>query len=171
MDFQSLIKTRISIRSFDPDRPVEKEALERILNAGRLAPSAANRQPWRFVIVTSQEKLTLIRTCYNRPWLKDAPHILVVTGNREEAWKRSDNYSAIETDLAIAMDHMILAATEEGIGTCWIAAFDYKLLHETLNLSAQECVFAITPLGYPPESYAKTINKQRKPLEEIVRFI
>ena len=84
---------------------------------------------------------------------------------------RSDNYNAIETDLTIAMDHMILAATAEGVGTCWIAAFDNKALREALGLTAAECVFAMTPLGYPPEGYTKLENKARKPLAETVRFI
>jgi nitroreductase len=75
MDFQNLIATRASVRNYDPARPVEPEVLTRVLNAGRLAPSAANRQPWRFIVVSSAEKLAQVRACYARPWFADAPHV------------------------------------------------------------------------------------------------
>jgi nitroreductase len=171
MNVLEQIAHRESIRSYDPARPVEPESLGRILEAGRLAPSAANRQPWEFIVVQSPEALARIRPCYSRPWFHDAPQILVVAGFRSQAWVRSDGYCALETDLTIAMDHMILAADHEGVATCWIAAFDARRLREALGLTADQEVFAITPLGYPPSGFIRTGMKQRKPLKEIVRFL
>ena len=109
MEYYDLICSRESVRNYDPNRPVPKEILERILNAGRLAPSACNYQPWKFLVISSSEILGKVRACYSRDWFKDAPHILVVLGLRNQAWNRSyDGYNSIETDVAIAITHLIL---------------------------------------------------------------
>ncbi len=172
MDFYDLIKNRESIRNYDRTRPVEKDKLDRILNAGRLAPSAANKQPWHFLVISSEEMLDKVRFCYHRDWFKDAPHILVVAGRKTDAWVRKhDGYNSLETDLTIAMDHLILAAENEGVGTCWIAAFNPEILSEALSLRMDEKVYAITPLGYPQKGFKKKGRKERKPLDEIVRFL
>ena len=172
MDFSELIQTRESIRDYDPDRTVNHQVIKRILDAGRLAPSAANRQPWKFILVSSADMLKKVKECYHKPWFKDAPHILIVSGDMNESWTRSYNgYNSIETDLTIAMDHMILAAENEGVGTCWIAAFDTSILYKALGLSDNEKVFAITPLGYPHEGFNKKSNKIRKELKEVVKYI
>ena len=172
MEFYELIRNRESIRAYDTNRPVEHEKLLRILDAGRLAPSAANRQPWKFLVISSPEMLEKVRACYHRQWFKDAPHILVVVGDENAAWVRSyDRYNSIETDLSIAMDHLILAAENEGIGTCWIAAFDPLILRNALNLHNNEKVFAITPLGYQPKGFVKNREKIRNEIEEIVYFL
>ncbi len=172
MDFPSLAKSRYSYRSYDPSRPVEKEKLLRILEAGRMAPSAANRQPWTFVVVESAEMRAKIHGCYAAPWFADAPVVLVVKGRLSEAWvRRSDGYNALETDLSIAMDHMILAATDEGLATCWIAAFDPEKLRKALALSEDEQVYAITPIGYAGDDISARRVKSRKPLEEIVKYV
>ncbi len=172
MDFYKLIKNRESIRDYDSARPVEKEKLNRILNAGRLAPSASNRQPWRFLVISSDNMLKKVRACYHRDWFRKAPHILVVAGSKADAWVRQyDGYNSLETDLTIAMDHMILAAENEGVGSCWIAAFDPGILMDALSLEHHEIVYAITPLGYTPEGFKKKGHKDRKPLEDIVAFL
>lgn len=172
MDFSELIQTRESIRDYDPEKTVNHQIIKRILDAGRLAPSAANRQPWKFILVSSADMLKKVKECYHKPWFKDAPHVLIVSGDMNESWTRSyDGYNSIETDLAIAMDHMILAAENEGVGTCWIAAFDSSILHKALDLSDHEKVFAITPLGYPHEGFSKKANKIRKELKEVVKYI
>jgi nitroreductase len=172
MDFQKLIYERESIRSYDPFRPVQDEILSRIVNAGRIAPSAANIQPWKFILVSSKENLEKVRACYPREWFCYAPHILIVKGNKKLAWKRTlDGYNSIETDLTIAMDHMILAAENEGIGTCWIANFNPVILRTALHLGKDEYVFAITPLGYPKSGFKKIGAKQRKPMDEILERI
>jgi len=172
MDFYTLIRERESIRDFDPARPVERGVLHRILEAGRLAPSATNAQPWRFLVISSPEMLARVRPCYPRSWFSDAPHILVAVGNRDEAWVRKyDGYNAIETDLTIAMDHMILAAEYEGVATCWIEAYDPSRLREALNLRENEVVFSITPLGYPRKGFVRKGRKTRKPLDEVAEFL
>lgn len=172
MDFYELIKSRESVRNYDPTKPVDMTIIERILEAGRMAPSAANRQPFRFLVISTESMLKKVRQCYSREWFCDAPHILVVIGNVDEAWKRaSDGYNSLETDVAIAMDHMILAAEQEGVATCWIAAFDPVILKDALQILSHEKIFAITPLGYPREGFTKKNVKQRKPLKSIVEFL
>ncbi len=172
MEFYNIIEQRESVRSYDPHKKVPKTVLDRIMNAGRLAPSAANRQPWTFVLVSSEEKLKEVKACYKRQWFRDAPYVLVVTGNKTKTWIRSyDDYNPIETDLAIAMDHMILATENEGVGACWIIDFDYEKLTKAIGLKKNEVVYCITPLGYQPEGYKKRGNKIRKSLDEVVRRI
>lgn len=172
MEFQDLIRKRESVRNYDSQKPIPEDVLNRILEAGRLAPSAANRQPWKFLVVRSQENLEKVHACYHRDWFRAAPVVLIVTGKREAAWtRRYDGYNSLETDLTIAMDHLILAAANEGIGSCWIAAFEPNVLHEALQLDKDEIVFAITPLGYPGAEYQGERLKDRKPLAEIVKFL
>jgi len=172
MEFYDLIRSRESIRNYDPDRPVPGQTLEKILDAGRLAPSACNLQPWKFLVVSSPEMLNKVRTCYSRDWFKDAPHILIITGLKDQAWKRSyDGYNSIETDLAIALTHIILAAENEGVATCWIEAYDPALLREAVNLPGNQVVFGITPLGYPKPGFKKTQKKIRKKPDEVNDFI
>ncbi len=171
MDFTRVITGRESIRSYDPTRPLDKAVLERILDAGRIAPSAANRQPWRFVVVSSREVLMQVRRSYQKPWFQDAPHILVVTGRTSEAWSRQDGWNSIETDLTIAMDHIVLAAENEGVGTCWVAAFEPAVLRSALGLGPDDRVYFMTPLGYPRPGFAKKGQKQRKTLAEVVKYI
>jgi nitroreductase len=163
MDFYDLIRSRESVRDYDPNRTIDDIILKRILNAGRLAPSADNRQPWTFLLVSSKEKLEEVRDCYNKSWFQQAPHILIIVGDKTKSWVRSyDGYNSIETDLAIAMDHIILAAEYENIGT---------ILSDAISLKENEVIFSITPLGYQNKGYQKHGNKKRKPLEEIVKII
>lgn len=172
MTFHELIKNRESIRDYDPDHPVEPDKLDRILEAGRVAPSASNRQPWKFYLVSQPENLERIRKCYRKTWFEDAPHVLAVAGKSKSAWTRAyDGYNSLETDLTIAMDHMILAAEYEGVGTCWIAAFDPDALKNSGLFEPDETVFAITPLGYPRKGFRKRGQKIRKPLSEVVVYI
>jgi nitroreductase len=172
MDFYKEIQDRESIRNYDPNRPIEKEKLLRIVEAGRIAPSAANLQPWKFILVSSKEKLKEIQACYPRNWFCDAPHILIVKGNKKIAWIRAhDGYNSLETDLTIAMDHMILAAENEGIGTCWIENYNPDILRRVLKLSPDEFVFSITPLGYTKSDFRKKFAKQRKPMDEVLEII
>lgn len=172
MEFYRLIKQRESVRSYDLQKKVPIEILHRILDAGRIAPSAHNRQPWTFVVVSSDEMLKKVRPCYQREWFQNAPQILVIVGDKSKAWVRQkDGINSIETDLAIAMDHIILAAENEGVGTCWILAYDYEILAKAIGLKENETIFSITPLGYPEEGYQRRNNKIRKPLDEVVRYI
>jgi nitroreductase len=172
MEYTELIGTRESVRNYDPDRPVPKEILKKILEAGRISLSAANRQPWKFLVISSPDLLVRVKACYRRDWLKDAPHILAIVGLRDQAWIRSyDGYNSVETDAAIAMTHIILAAENEGVGACWIAAYDPVLLNEALKTDMNQEIYGITPLGYPKEGYKKTLIKPRKSFGEVVEFL
>ena len=171
MEFTELINVRESVRNFDPERPVPKDIILRILNAGRVAPSAKNLQPWRFIVISASPLLNRVKECYKRDWIKDAPHILVALGLKGQAWIRTyDSYNSVETDVTIAMTHIILAAENEGIGACWIAAYDPQCLSEVINPAENEIIYGMIPLGYPKPGYKKVLNKKRKSLEEIVEF-
>jgi len=172
MDFYDLIRSRESVRDYDPNRKIDDSVLYRILNAGRLAPSASNRQPWTFLLVSSKAKLEKVRACYQKSWFQQAPHILIIIGDKTKSWVRSsDGYNSIETDLAIAMDHIILAAEYENVGTCWIEDYDLKILSEAICLKENEVIFAITPFGNQNKGYQKHGNKNRMPIEEIMKII
>jgi nitroreductase len=171
MEFTRLVAGRESIRSYDPTKPLDKALIEKILDAGRLAPSAANRQPWRFIVISSREVLNQVRRSYQKPWFQEAPHILVVAGRTTEAWSRQDGWNSIETDLAIVMDHVILAAENEGLATCWVAAFDPLVLRSALMLNSDDRVYCMTPLGWPKPGFTKKGQKQRRPLSEIVKYL
>lgn len=169
MDFYELIENRESIRNYNPNEPLSDDVINRILNAGRLAPSASNRQPWKFVLISSAEKLAQVKECYIKEWFKQAPLILVIVGDKSKSWKRAkDGYNSIEVDLTIAMDHIILAAENEGVGTCWILAYDYDILAKAIGLKENEAIFSITPLGYQNPGFEKKRNKIRKSLDEVV---
>jgi nitroreductase len=171
MEFRELVRGRSSVRGYDPLRPVPRPVLERILEAARLAPSAANRQPWRFLVASSPEALAKVRPCYARPWFQDAPHVLAVAGSVEAAWTRpADGWNSLETDLAIAMDHLVLAAANEGVGTCWIANFQPDVLRAALGLGPDLRVYAITPLGYPRQGADAGRPKERKAFDQVVEF-
>lgn len=172
MDYTELIITRRSIRSYDPDRRVPEAVLRKILEAGRLAPSAHNNQPWKFYLVSSPLLLEKIKMCYKREWIRDAPHILISAGLRREAWTRDyDGYNSMETDVAIAMTQIILAAANEGVGTCWVMAYNPFELKEALDIDDNHQLLAITPLGYPKAGYQMPVEKGRKLLDEIVEFL
>jgi nitroreductase len=172
MEFTELIRNRESIRNYDPEKPVPQKVLDKILEAGRIAPSACNDQPWMFLVIRSEQMLHAVRDCYSRPWFKEAPLVLVVVGLKDKAWVRSfDGYNSIETDVAIAFTHLMLAAENEGVGTCWIEAYDPKILRKALDLDESQVVFGITPLGYPKAGFVKKGEKIRKSMQEIVRFL
>jgi nitroreductase len=171
MEFKKVIEGRESCRIYDLERSISLQILQEIAEAGRIAPSACNLQPWKFLFVSSSELLSKVKNSYGSRWVDTAPHFLIVVGKRSSAWVRSDGYNSLETDLTIAMDHMILAAESLNVGTCWIAAFDDVKLRKALSLGEDEEVFAITPLGYMPADYDKKANKKRKPLEKIAFFV
>lgn len=170
MEFFELIQTRESIRNYTT-KPVEEEKIKKILEAARLAPSAANKQPWEFLVIRSKELLENIKKTYHRDWFIKTPCIIAVKGDKTKSWKRKDGHDSIETDLAIAMTYIILASADLGLATCWIGAFDEQELRKALNLKENEIVYAITPLGYPDENYKPKGFKDRKELSEIVKFL
>ena len=165
MEVFTIIGKRRSIRLYEK-KSVEKEKLNRILEAGRLAPSAGNKQPWRFIVVTDGKVKEKLRAAYDEEWFVTAPVIIIGCAVPEEAWVRMDGQEYWMVDVAIAMQSMILTATELGLGTCWVADFDVKAVRKALKLPSNIRVVAMTPLGHPAEE--KPPVKDRKPLAEIV---
>jgi nitroreductase len=163
MDFLNLVKKRRSIRKYKPD-PVPKEDIEYILEAARQAPSWTNRQCWRYIIVSDEATRRKITT---RDWAAKAPVIIVGCGDPTKAGN-IDGRPYYMLDMGISMEHLILAATEKGLGTCWIGGqFDEKVVREALGIPDSHRVVALTPLGYPDESPAA---KDRKSLAEMVTW-
>ena len=147
MDFYDAVALRRSVRGYKSD-PLPDEALSRIKKAVLAAPSACNRQPLRFIFITSPEVRKAVCGCYSRPWLAEAPMIVAACGDAGAAWHRFDGSSAVNIDLGIAMEHLVLAAASEGIGSCWICAFDVEAMSAALGVKPPWQVLAITPLGY-----------------------
>ena len=159
-----IIKNRYSVRDYKHS-PVEEEKLRQVLEAARWAPSACNNQPCRCIVIRENARKQLLRPAYNREWFISAPGIIAVCVDVSSAWRRSDGIGYGFVDAAIVMDHLILAATELGLGTCWIGAFKTAEAKKALALPDHIEPVVFTPLGYPKQPPAV---KSRKPLEEIV---
>lgn len=164
MDFLDLARKRFSVRVYQP-KPVADEALEKVLEAGRLAPSAANRQPLHFLVLREEEHRRRLHVAYPRDWFWKSPVIIVVCVETAKAWIRSDGKNYGDVDAAIAMDHMTLCAADLGLGTCWIAAFDPVKIRTALKLPEGIEPVAMTPLGHHVEIVRE---KSRKPMAELV---
>jgi len=167
MDFQDLVRRRYSVRAYRPE-PVPEAALARILEAGRLAPTAANRQPFRIVVLHTAGRKEALRRLYAREWFLQPPVVICVCGVPAEAWVRKDGRSHLDVDAAIVTDHLVLAATDEGLGTCWIANFDVGAAREVFELLPGEVPLLLTPLGYASD---RAEVKERKGLDELVRYV
>ncbi|TCN70491.1 nitroreductase [Acetobacteroides hydrogenigenes] len=166
MNFLELVKHRASVRSFS-ERAVEAKTLEYILECARLAPSAVNYQPWRFFVVSSAEAKKALQRCYNREWFTSAPLYILACGDSGKSWKRgSDGKDHLDIDVAIAVEHICLAAAEQGLGTCWVCNFDAALCSQELRLPENLIPVAIIPLGYPAGEVER--RGSRKDIEEIV---
>jgi nitroreductase len=143
MEFTEVIKNRYSVRDYKPV-PVEEEKLNEVLEAARLAPTACNRQPFQFIVIHTKGKEEDLKRIYRGAWFAKAPVIICACAVPSESWVRSDGTIYYFIDLAIAVDHLVLAATNLGLGTCWVGAFDVKA--------------------------AEPGTKYRKPSEELVRY-
>ncbi|MDR1357334.1 MAG: nitroreductase family protein [Tannerellaceae bacterium] len=170
MNTLELARKRCSIRQYSP-APVEGEKLGYILEVARLAPSACNYQPWRLLVVVSQDgRKKLHDAVYAREWIKPAPLFIVVCGDHARSWKRpADGKDHLDVDAGIIAEHICLAATEQGLGTCIICHFDAPFVAGAFNLPGTVEPVAIIPIGYPadPGLFAATA-KIRKSVEEII---
>ena len=162
-----LVKQRYSVRKYE-ERPVEEEKLQKILEAGRVAPSAHNSQPSRLVVVREKAGLEKLKKGAN---VYSAPLAIIVVGDHETAWVRSyDKKNTVDIDASIVTDHIILAATELGLGTLWVCHFDPVVIRKEFNIPDQLEPVNIIGIGYAageaksPERH----NETRKPLNEIV---
>lgn len=171
MDFSKLAKSRFSVRKYS-DKKIDKETLDAILETARFAPSACNKQPWSIYVATSDEVLGKLKQAYSRDWMNNVSTILVLTAHHDNAWHR-DHYDAkdhSDVDLAILADHIILAATEKGLGSCWVCAFDPAKCREALQLTdANEEPVVMIPLGYKDESLVAP-EKSRKAFTDVVIY-
>lgn len=166
MEFTKLIKERYSVRAYKPDA-VSDEALEQVLTAAQLAPTACNKQPFQIIVIHTRGREEELQRIYPRRWFVQAPLVIAICADHEKGWRRKDGKNYSEIDATIAMDHLILAAANIGLGTCWIAAFDPQAAREILKLPESVEPVAFTPLGYPADTPG---NKQRLPLEALVRY-
>jgi len=168
MDVFGAIQTRRSVRAYEPT-PVPKEKLNKILEAARLAPSAENIQPWHFIVITNPSKRERLAKAPFAGFLKEAPVVIVGCGNQ----RASPRWFMV--DVAIAMQNMVLAATAEGLGTCWIGSFNEKEVREMLKIPGEYRIVALLALGYPRKkidiqgAILHTIRRRKK-LEEIISF-
>jgi len=165
MEFSELIKKRYSVRAYKSD-PVEDEVLHQVLEAARLAPTAGNRQPFQLIVIHTTGREEELKRIYNRDWFVKAPLVICACGIPAQGWTRSDGKNYTDVDVAIVMDHLILAAASLGLGTCWIAAFDPTAAREVLGLPDGVEPIVFTPLGYPAD---QPRPKKRKALSELVR--
>jgi len=165
MKFSELISNRYSVRAYKAD-PVDEEKLAQVLEAARMAPTASNRQPIKLIVIPTAGREEALKRIYNKDWFVQAPYVICACGVPSEAWVRqNDQENYFMVDIGIVFDHLILAATELGLGTCWIAAFDAQAAREVLNLSPECVPVVFTPLGYPDKP---SLDKRRKPLEVLV---
>lgn len=163
MTVYEAIETRKSIREYEK-RPVDREALARVLEAGRLAPTARCSNATRFVVVDDPELLKKVQAaCMGQPVMGKAPMALIVCSDSTRVMGCDQRASTI--DCSIALSFMMLAATAEGLGTCWIGGFEQPPLKEALGIPEEYDVVALTPLGYPAEEGRP---RDRKPLAEMV---
>lgn len=167
MDFYEVVNKRRSIRAYQ-DKAIPTDSLTRIGKAVQVAPSACNRQPWKFLVVQNDAMRADICACYSGPWLAQAPAIIVALADFDTCWKRSEGTPIADIDLGIAMEHVVLAAAAEGLGTCWICAYEIARLNQALKIQEPWSALAISPLGYPKETPGE---KPRKPLDEIFQVV
>lgn len=170
MNFKELVTKRFSARKFTTET-VAEEDLNYLLECARLAPSAVNKQPWRFVVVKSDEAKSKLQQTYDREWFTTAPLYILCLKNEEECWtRRYDNHSHADIDLAIATEHICLAASERGLGSCWVCNFDMNKMNDFGFNKDGYTVVAIIPIGHIAPDCPHN-EKNRKPLAEIVETI
>jgi nitroreductase len=176
MEFMDLVRRRRSIRRYKPDT-VPEEKLKYVLEAARLAPSWGNRQCWRYIIVTGETLRKRVieraspppppaggRPMRPRDWAAQAPIIIVGCADPVKSGDKEEKQYYL-LDMGISMEHIMLAAAEQGLGTCWIGGgFDERVVKEALGIPQEIRVVALTPLGYPDEV---TDPRPRRTLEEI----
>lgn len=169
MDFLEIAKSRFSVRSYS-NRKVEREKLEKILCAAHVAPTAANLQPIRLIVVQDDVGLSKISKAAN---IYEAPMAIIVCGDRSKAWTRPfDKKSSIDIDASIVTDHMMLEATNLNLGTVWICYFKPDVIKQEFKLPDTLEPINILVIGYSNEEAADSERHatQRIPLSDLVHF-
>ncbi|MCB2221691.1 MAG: nitroreductase family protein [Bacteroidetes bacterium] len=171
MSFLDLAKSRFSVRKYKSD-PVSEEDLRYVLEAGRIAPSAVNYQPWKFLVIRDKKNLALVHTLYHREWFRSAPIVIILVADHSQSWKRTEGKDHADIDIAIAADHMTLAATDRGLGTCWVCNFDRDKTIRAFNLPDHLEPVVFLPLGFPNQkTEANRHETKRKSLDEITEWL
>ena len=173
MEFVDVVKTRKSVRSY-ADKAVEEEKLTKILESARMAPSWANKQCVNYIVVKDKAKITELSGFLNS-WLKQAPVVLAACADPQHSGNMN-GMAYYLVDIGISMQQLVLAATDLGLGTCWIGAFDEAKVKKALEVPENIKVVALTPIGYPADKVGirgKLVRTfvgadKRKPIEEIV---
>lgn len=165
MKVAEAIKRRYSVRAYQ-SKEVARESLERVLGAARLAPSAHNSQAWKFIVVQDEQKRKELAGAARQEFVAEAPVVIVAVA-LETKEVLSSGVPAYPVNLAIAIDHITLAALGEGLGTCWVGAFSQEKVKEILEIPAECQVVALLPLGFPAD---RPGPKRRKTLQEIVSW-
>jgi nitroreductase len=155
MEFMDLVKQRYSVRAYD-SRPVEDEKLEYVLEAARLAPTGSNRQAFQLIVIRTKGRREEMNRLYRGQWFADAPIVICAVARPDYG-----------LNIGIVMDHLILAATDQGLGTCWIGAFDHDAAREILGIPDDMAPVIMATLGYSAD---KPRTKSRKEMDEIVRY-
>ncbi len=166
MEFTEVINKRYSVRSYRSD-PIPDEILSQVLEAARIAPTAANRQPFRILVIHTPDRESELQQIYPSAWFTQAPILICVCSVANKAWERHDGKNYADVDAAIVMDHLVLAAVNAGLGTCWVAAFNVPAARTMLNIPEEWEPVAFTPLGYA-QGYSKP--KTRRQLSELVVY-
>jgi nitroreductase len=167
MSFYDLVAERVSVRAYK-DTPLPDHILRKLLDAARLAPSACNIQPWHFIVVRDPAVRARLFPAERQAWIAHAPVSIVACSRPGQAWVRGlDGKNHADIDLAIAMEHLVLAATAEHLGTCWICSFDPAEVRAALDLPDDLEPVALTPLGF---CATQPVPRPRKSLDEIVTW-
>lgn len=165
MDFSKLIKARYSCRNFN-ESPVELEKLEELLEAARLAPTAANRQAFKIIVIDTEAYKSELGEIYPKPWFVSAPYVLAIATAKNDSWSNDVGITYDMVDAGIVFDHLSLMASEIGLATCWVAAFNTKKAEEFLKLDDYSPI-AFMPIGYAADN---VVEKKRKPLKDIIIY-
>ena len=172
MELEKVMEERYSVRKFSK-RAIEQEKLDKILNAGRIAPTAANSQPQKILVIKSEENIEKLKSVCKFTF--DAPVVLVVCADMRKAWKNKleEGYDSAEMDLSIIGTHMMLEAWNLGIGSCWVRAFNSNDVKEVFKLSENIKPIFILPIGYEADDYEPSmqIHLNRNSLEDEVIYI
>lgn len=168
MKFLEPAKKRYSSREYK-DKKIDRKLIEKVLEAGRIAPSAVNFQPWHFIVIDENPMLEKIQETYKRGWIKTAPVIVIICSDHSTSWKRKDGKDHADIDIGITADHITLQAAELGLGTCWVCNFDAQKCREILQLPQNIEPVVYLPLGYPDDAPIEN-HEKRKSMDEIIHW-
>lgn len=163
MDFKEICKARYSVRAYKPDA-IPAETMEYIKECTRLAPSAVNKQPWKFILFTGEDDRARMQQCYDKEWFREAPAYILVCENHGAAWtRRYDEKNHADIDVAIAIEHLCLAAAEQGLGTCWVCNFRVQLCQEFSNCPKSGIRRPSSPSAIRPHRTSLKRHVRRRP--------